>query len=237
MDKNTYRLLIYLAKNPNFIGIYYFSMKTKLLAPIPGYTYNEYLLVLNPNENLREKIRQIKKDFFEKYKAVVALHSHPHITLVNFIQFEKREEQLLNRLNNLATSQASFKVELKDFGSFPSHTIFINIESKQQVQNLTKQLRAAQQLMTLNKDTKPHFIDNPHLTVARKLLPWQYEKGWLDYSHRYFSGRFIADEMLLLKRPLEIQAGGGHLTGKYQIVQGFKFLNMPVKCTQGELFM
>ena len=46
--------------------------------------------------------------------------------------------------------------------------------------------------MTLNKDNKPHFMNDPHLTVARKLLPWQYEKGWLDYSHRHFTGRFIA---------------------------------------------
>ena len=131
----------------------------------------------------------------------------------------------------------AFKVELKDYGSFPSHTIFINIESKQQVQNLSKELRPAQQLMTLNKDNKPHFINDPHLTIARKLLPWQYEKGWLDYSHRHFTGRFIANDMLLLKRPLNSQPDGSHLAGKYQIVQRFEFLNLPVGTRQGELFM
>jgi 2'-5' RNA ligase len=70
-------------------------------------------------------------------------------------------------------------VELKDYGSFPSHTIFINVESKQQVQNLSKELRPAQQLMALNKDNKPHFINDPHLTIARKLLPGNTKKAGL----------------------------------------------------------
>lgn len=122
-----------------------------------------------------------------------------------------------------------FKVELKDYGSFPSHTIYINIESKQQVQNLTKEVRPAQRLMTLNKENKPHFIDSPYITLCRKLLPWQYEKGWQEYSHRQFSGRFIANDMLLIKRKIGDRP--------YQIVQRFEFMNLPVSTKQGELFM
>jgi 2'-5' RNA ligase len=212
-------------------------MNATSLVKIPGYKYNEYLLVLNPHEDLRDKIMQVKKRFSEKYKAPAAFYSKPHITLVNFIQFEMMEERLINRLKIIASAYSEFKVELKDFGSFPSHTIFINIESKQQIQNLTKQLRPAQQLMTLNKDNKPHFMGDPHLTVARKLSPWQYEQGWLDYSHRYFTGRFIADEMSLLKRSLETQSDGLHLAGKYQIIQRFKFMNLPINSTQGQLFL
>ncbi len=82
--------------------------------------------------------------------------------------------------------------------------------------------------MKLNDDHKPHFILEPHLTIARKLLPWQYEKGWQEYSHRHFTGRFIADAMLLLKRP------AGEL--KYQVVQRFEFQNLLIGTKQGELF-
>ncbi|MEO6837060.1 MAG: 2'-5' RNA ligase family protein [Ginsengibacter sp.] len=211
-------------------------MDTKSIIQIHGYKYNEYLLILNPHEDLRDKIMQVKKEFSEKYKAITALYSKPHFTLVNFVQFEMIEERLINRLKIIASGYSPFKVHLKDYGSFPSHTIFINVASKQQVQNLGKELRSAQQLMTLNKDNKPHFINDPHLTVARKLLPWQYEKGWLDYSHRYFSGCFIADGMLLLKRSLKFQSDGHVLTGKYQTVQRFEFLNLPVNTHQGNLF-
>jgi 2'-5' RNA ligase len=204
-------------------------MDTKSLIQIPGYRYNEYLLILNPHEDLRNKIIQVKKEFADKYKAPTAKYGKPHITLINFIQFEMMEDRVVNSLKTIAMGYTPFKVELKDFGSFPSHTIFINIESKQQVQNLVKELRSAQRLMTLNKENKPHFIDNPYLTVARKLLPWQYEQGWLEYSNRHFAGRFIADGMLLIKLRVEEKA--------YQIVQLFEFMNLPVTTKQGELFM
>lgn len=203
-------------------------MDTRSLIQIPGYRYNEYLLILNPHEELRNKIMHAKKEFGEKYKAPAAMYSKPHITLVNFVQFEMAEERIVNGLKTIAMGLAPFKVELKDYGSFPSHTIFINIESKQQVKNLSKELRAAQRLMILNKDNKPHFLDNPHIIIAGKLAPWQYEKGWLDYSHRQFTGRFIADSMLMLKRKVGDKA--------YQVVQRFEFMNLPVTTKQGELF-
>lgn len=212
-------------------------MDTKPIIQIPGYNYNEYLIVLNPHEDLLDKIMQVKKDFSDKYKATVALYSKPQITLVNFVQFEMIEESLINRLKIIASAYYPFKVDLKDYGSFPSHTIFINVASKQQVQNLGKELRPAQRLMTLDKDNKPHFITDPYLAIARKLFPWQYEKGWLDYSHRYFSGCFIADGMLLLKRSLKFQSDGHILTGKYRTVQRFEFMNLPINTKQGKLFM
>jgi 2'-5' RNA ligase len=122
-----------------------------------------------------------------------------------------------------------FKVELKDFGSFPSHTIYINVTSKVPVQGLVKEIRSeAQRLMKLNDENKPHFILEPHLTIARKLKPWQYEKGWLEYSNKNFTGRFIADSMALLKRPV------GEM--KYTTVMRFALQNLPVSTKQGELF-
>ena len=211
-------------------------MDSNSLIKIPGYSYNEYLLVLTPHEDLRSKIMKVKEDFFEKYKLTGSM-GHPHLTLAKFIQFEIREERLINRLKTIAMGYHPFKVELKDYGSFPAHTLFINVESKQQVQNLARELRAAQQLMTLNKDRKPHFINDPHLIIAGKLLPWQYEKAWLDYSHRHFTGRFIADSMLLLKRRVVAQKDGNHPVGKYQIAGRFDFMNLPVTTRQGELFM
>ena len=204
-------------------------MDTRSIIQIPGYRYNEYLLILNSHEELRNKIIYIKNAFAEKYKSNYAKFGQPHITLVNFVQFEVVEDRLLNRLNAIAMGYHPFKVELKDFGSFPSHTIFINVDSQLQVKNLVKEIRSAQQLMTLNKDNKPHFIDTPHLTIARKLVPWQYEKAWLEYSNLQFTGRFIADSMLLIKRKV------GDL--KYQVVQRFEFMNLPVSTKQGELFM
>ena len=196
---------------------------------LPGYKINEYLLVLQPHEELWGRIVKVKMEFADKYQSEHARWGKPHITLTNFLQYQLLEERLTNRLNSIAMGSHPIKVELKDYGSFPSHTIFINITSKIPIQNLVKRIRKeSQQLMKLNNDNKPHFIMEPHLTIARKLQPWQYEKGWLEYSHKNFTGRFIADGMLLLKRPLNEM--------KYEIVQRFEFKNMPVTTKQGELF-
>jgi len=201
----------------------------KNINSIPGYKVNEYLLVLNPHEDLRNKIMQVKKHFFDTYKAASAVYSRPHLTLVNFVQYQTLEERLLNTLKIIAMGYHPLNEELKDYESFPAHTIYINVTSKLPIQNLIKQIRSeAQQLMHLNKEHRAHFIMEPYVTIARKLQPWQFEKGWLEYSNKQFTGRFIADAMLLLKRPV------GQI--KYEIVQRFEFKNLPVTTTQGALF-
>lgn len=199
-------------------------------ATIPGYRVYEYLLVLSPHQELWNRILKVKEAFAEKYKSDHAKWGKPHITLANFLQYEMMEERLINRLKMVAMGYHPIKVELRDYGSFPSHTIYINVVSKIPVQTLVKEIRSeTQRLMKLNDDNKPHFILEPHLTIARKLQPWQYERGWLEYSHKHFTGRFIADAMLLLKRPV------GSM--QYQIAQRFEFQNLPVTTKQGMLFV
>ena len=201
-----------------------------IINSIPGYGIYEYLLVLNPHEVLRDKIMQVKKEFYETYKASAAVYGKPHVLLVNFVQYELAEERIINRLKIIGMGYHPIKVEFKDYGSFPSHSIYINITSKVPIQSLVKIIRTeAQLLMKLDNDNKPHFIMEPQVTIARKLQPWQYEKGWLEYSHKHFTGRFIADAMLLLKRPV------GEM--KYQVASRFEFKNLPVTVKQGELFM
>ncbi len=200
-----------------------------IVNPIPGYKINEYSLVLNPHEELRNKIVHVKEAFAKKYKNKSALYSKPFISLANFTQYEMIEERIVNKLHAIAMGYYPFKVELKDYGSFPAHTIYIQVTSKVPVQNLIKLIRTdMQRLMKLDDDNRPHFMMEPHLTIARKLKPWQYEQGWLEYSHKHFTGRFITDGMLLLKRPV------GEL--KYQIAKRFEFENLPVATKQGDLF-
>ena len=204
-------------------------MDAKSIEQIPGYIYNQYQLILKPNEDLCDKIIQVKKEFSEKYKVTKTHFLPPHILLARFVQFEMREPQIINRLKSIASQFHPFKIDLKDYGSLPTHSIFLNVESKQQIQNLLRELKTAQQLMTLNKENKVHFIDHFFITVANKLLPWQYEKGWLDYGNRHFSGGFISQKMMLMKRRIE--------GGKYKVVKEFELMNLPTVSKQGRLFI
>lgn len=200
-----------------------------IIQSLPGYRLNTYLLVLNPHEELFNKIMGVKKEFMDTYKVDSLSVGKPHVTLAKFEQLSMKEERLVNRLRTIAMGYHPFKVELKDYGSFPTHSIYINIVSKIAIQGLVKEVREqAQQLMKLNDENKPFFIMEPHMTIARNLKHWQYEKGWLEYSHKHFTGRFIADTMTLLRRP--------EGETKYQLVQKFQFQNLPVTTRQGELF-
>src|SRR6185436_1989873 len=102
-------------------------MKT-IVNTIPGYRVYEYLLVLSPHEELWNKIMEVKKKFADEYQSEYAKWGRPHITLVNFVQYEMMEERIVNRLKTIAMGYTPFKMELKEYGSLPSHTIFINIE-------------------------------------------------------------------------------------------------------------
>ncbi|HEY4877076.1 MAG TPA: 2'-5' RNA ligase family protein [Puia sp.] len=204
------------------------AQKQSLFVQDAGYRQNEYLLILNPHEELRKKIITVKEEFATKYDAPNARWGKPHLTLINFVQLEMIEERIINRLKTVAMGYHPIKVELRNFGSFPSHTIYINVTTKEPIKNLVKEIKPWQRLLKLNDDNKPHFLDEPHFTVARQLKPWQYESAWLEYSQKNFTGRFIADSMLLLKRKVGDKP--------YQIAARFEFQNLPVAIKQGELF-
>ena len=199
------------------------------IQSIPGCRINEYMLVLHPHEELRNKIAKVRNEFSDKYKNSAALTGRPHLALVRFTQLEMMEERIVHRLKVIGMGFQPFKVSLKDYGNFPSHTIFINVTTKMPVQNLVREVKEAQRLMKLDNEHKPHFIDEPFIAIGRRLVPWQYEKGWLEYSHRHFTGSFVADNMLLLKRRIGDRS--------WQIAQRFEFMNLPVTTKQGELFV
>lgn len=200
-------------------------MKTEILSE---YATADYLLVLEPHEALRGEIMQVKKHFGETYDCAASVTGKPNITLVRFTQYEMIEQRIIRRLQMIATEHASFMVELNDFGSFPTHSVFLNVTTKNRIVDLVKSFRPIQHLLKIDKDHKPHFITDPYITIARKLLPWQYEKGWLEMSNTHFSGKFEADHLLLLrKRDGE---------KRYEMVRKFKLMNEKVITTQGELF-
>ena len=201
----------------------------KLISNIPGYGVNEYKIILTPHEELAKRIMNIQSDFIEKYKVEYKSVYVPQLILATFKQLQVFEERIINRLKITGMAFHPFKIELKDYGSYPSHTIYINVETKNGVTQLVKKIREdAQRLMKLDKDNKPHFIADAHITIARKLKPWQYESGWTEYSHHHFSGKFIANRMILLrKKPGEY---------KFSPIQQFEFQNLPVEIRQGELF-
>jgi 2'-5' RNA ligase len=198
-----------------------------MLLKTPGYQLNEYKLVVPLSESLEHKIHALRKEFGDKY-AYKADPGRPHLTLVMFSQLSMMEERIIQKLGTIAMGETPFRMEMKDFGSFPAHTIYINITTKEPVKKLMRSVKEIQRLLRTDIDHKAHFLSDPVISIARRLKPWQYEKGWLEFSHRQFTGRCIADALLLLKR-----AEG---TIPWQIAARLELQNLPVNSRQQELF-
>jgi len=199
-----------------------------MFTSLNGHHFSEYLLVLAPHEALQQQILQLKKHFAESYDCPTAVYSKPHITLLSCLQYTMAETRWIPRLERIVAAADPFMVELSDFGSFPTHTIFIQVKTKNPIIELVKSLRPLQPMIKTDNEHKPHFIMDPHMTVARKLLPWQYEKGWLEYSHSQFTGKFMADHVLLMRKQMDAK--------KYEVIKRFKLLGQKQTIEQSSLF-
>lgn len=192
------------------------------------YPLADYLLVLEPPPALDQTIRAVKKHFAETYECPQAAYSKAHITLLRFTQYIQTEARLLHRMEQLIRTFAAFPITLSGFGSFPTHTIFIQVETRNDIVALVKGLRPIQSMLKLDQEHKPHYITEPHLSIARKLLPWQYEKGWLELSHTDFTGRFMAKQVLLLRK----KTGDRH----YETIRRFQLEGIRQLVEQTALF-
>lgn len=188
----------------------------------------DYRLVAEPPAALRASLFAVKKHFAAQYDCPAAAGGRADITLLRFTQYEMQEARILRRLEPLIAERASFLVALNGFGSFPSHTIFFSITTQTQLLELVKSFRPMQQLLTMDQLHKPHFIHTPYINLAVKLLPWQYEKGWLEMHHTHFSGKFMAEQLVLLRK----RAGEKN----YAAVKRFGLKNERKEVVQGNLF-
>ena len=153
-----------------------------------------------------------------------AIYSKLHITLINFIQLQMNEPRIIGLMKNIISRHSSIHIAISGFGSFPTHTIYANVETKNSIVEIVKSLKPIQALLKIDKEHKPHYITEPHLTIARKLLPWQYEKSWLEYSNTAFTAGFMANEVLLLRRNIE---GGKYITAasfKLSLIHIYQFI-------------
>ena len=202
----------------------------KITQLMPGYRVNEYKLILPLPEAIWQKVSRLQSEFSEKYKTPFSRTSRPHILLSQFTTWQMMEEKILHRMQSIAFGLTPFKIELDGFDSYPSHTIFIKVASRQSVKEMVREVKDGQRLMKMNQQAKPFFSDDPHISIATRLKPWQYEAGWNEFSHRQFTGRFIADHILLLKRDEGSRSA-------FQVVKRFEMLNLPVVTRQGSLFV
>ncbi len=199
----------------------------KMPLNLPGHQIYEYLLVIDPHEELRHKIEKRRLQLTQKYCVQQPQAGRPHVSLARFTALKMTEQKIIDRLNWIAMAEKPFVVELKDYGSYPMHAIFIGIGNQPRVLQLIKNLKQARRLMKSGGED-PHFLQDPQIALAGRLPKEKYLEIMKEYLHRKFTGKFIADAFLLLRRATNER--------RYQIVKRFEFQCLPVNAAQGVLF-
>ncbi len=194
---------------------------------LPGLHLYEYLVVIELPEELRNRVEQSRNELTIKYNIVQPQTGRANISLARFSAIKMTEERIINSLELIARDEKPFTVELKDYGSYPMHAIFIRIANQPRVLKLIKNLKKARILMKAAGED-PHFLQDPNITLAGRIEKENYLEAMKEYQHHHFSGRFIANAFLLLKRSKHEK--------KYQVVKRFEFECIPAATGQGLLF-
>ncbi|NTS43133.1 2'-5' RNA ligase family protein [Flavisolibacter sp. BT320] len=194
---------------------------------MPGYRIAEYRLIVPLSEALQQTVTQLRKDLHERYRIPVPFSLPPSLTILHCHAYEGMEAKLVERMQQVATRNSPFKVELQNFAAYPSHTIYIHVPTRSPFNDLCKELKVVRSLTKI-PDHDPHFINEPHLLIAQKLKPFQFTRMWMDCEHTQFTGRFMAGSMALLKRSA--------VTEQYEEVRRFTFTSLAHSVKQGTLF-
>jgi len=195
----------------------------------------EYLAVLEPDDGVSARIKEIKNYFQNEYGCEYAAQLKPHCTLLKFPQYTHLEKQMVKRFDAIARTLAPAELRLDGFGNFPHHTIYVRVDQNQQLEKIMKNIKVKLRPFLQKIETlKPTYLKNPHITIARKMNEVQFELAWDEWKNRPFKAVLNANHILLLKRPLDPETLAA--TGTYQIVERFKLSGSDAEIEQLLLF-
>lgn len=178
----------------------------------PGWTeygLYEYLLVVNPDAAVQDKVLAQKQEFDDEYRISVpsgqltgrpAVRSGSHIIVASFLAREAMEETLLRWIQRICDQQSPFLVTLNNYSGFPPHTIYLRIQDPLPFMHLAQKLKAVDDLVRSSSCPPVRVIARPHLSIARRLPEPVYTKAMFSYSQKTFHESFMVNELRLLRR-------------------------------------
>ncbi|MBC6111264.1 2'-5' RNA ligase family protein [Pedobacter fastidiosus] len=152
---------------------------------------NLFLVCLVPPLSVVEDIDVIRNEIAAQFNVHESLKRPAHITLYNPVKLSSKEQEegFFKKLDE-AVFAPPFTQVLKNFNSFPPHTIFIDVDHNEGIMNLQAEIKKALKPMALlEKADQPKF--NPHLTIAFKdVKPAVYPLIMDKYKERKFQRTF-----------------------------------------------
>jgi len=160
----------------------------------------EYLLVIYPNGDLQEKLRDEQQQFSTDYGLQMTVRNKPHITVAAFQAGEIMEDTLIRWVQRICNSYNCFELTLNNYSGFPPHTIYLRVQDPHPFRQLMQQLRSIDEFIRSSGCPPANLITRPFLSIAGGLTEQVYNKAMPDYSRKTFHDSFRVDELVLLKR-------------------------------------
>ena len=171
-------------------------------ARMPG--SNLYFIALVPPPHICSEVMYFKHDLGTRFESSEALKVMPHITLKAPFKFPFENTRLIQWFNEMRIQQIPFKIEMKDFGSFPNKdhpVIYVCPVMSTPLYSLQRELIRSFRINFPQIKIIPLELKfNPHMTVAyRDLKPELFRKAWEEYKIKKYSATFEVNCFYLLQ--------------------------------------
>jgi 2'-5' RNA ligase len=164
-----------------------------------NYELGEYLLVVQPDQEVNAQILEEKKIFENKYEQRQDTKFYPHITIANFLAKEAMEDTLLRWIQNICNLQKSFTITINNYSGFPS-CIYLRVQDAKPFKQLANALKILDGFMQSNDCPPLKLVNRPHITFAAGLSQYSFENAVKEYSQKTFHASFRVDKLVLLQR-------------------------------------
>jgi 2'-5' RNA ligase len=178
---------------------------------LAGPEYAEYLLVVYPDGDLRDRLLEEQQQFSSDYglgqrpekgqrTADHPARNKPHITLATFQAGEEAEDTLIRWIQRICQQRRSIDMALNNYSGIPPHTIYLRVQDPEPLRELMQQLGAIDEYIQSSGWPPVRLNGRPYLSIAGGLTEQVYNKAMPDYSRKTFHGTFCVRELVLLKR-------------------------------------
>ncbi|MHB1920710.1 MAG: 2'-5' RNA ligase family protein [Chitinophagaceae bacterium] len=163
-----------------------------------------YFLAIIPDKKVTEEVTEIKEEIALGTGSSHALKVLPHITLQSPFKAEPSlEDYFLEKLMEFAQDFSSFKVTLKDFGSFSrddSPVLYLKVIKNEALLGIHRKLMNFLQREFGFSPLLARTSFSPHLTLAyRDLSPEQFQGIWPMMENRSYEASFTVTSFHFLR--------------------------------------
>ncbi|MGN7205667.1 2'-5' RNA ligase family protein [Pedobacter sp. SAFR-022] len=196
-------------------------------------TIYEYLAIISPEEKVRADIQEMKQSCKRDYGWKLEAGTKPHLTLFSYRGNAESERILIKNFEQITTQTPSINIRLSNFNFFAgqNYTIYARVEEDPDLSRLLRNLKnVLSNWLRSGKNPTYSPSTKAHLTIAKSISRYDFEKVWPAWKNKNYQASFKADRMLLLRRT------PGFMYGKFDRIAELIFQGKPMNSAQTMLF-